>query len=406
MSSIEFATVFAPGAAERPPADVGRVVRDALAILPADARTVAAIVNDPQRHTATGAVWQQLVARIAPTRLRVLVACGSHPAPTSAERRAFEDSIFAGLPPAAAQWHDCRDPELLLIEHVQRRRGASWLGHPWLLESDAVLAVGSVEPHYFAGWTGAHKTCTIGVAATADIEHNHAHALSPSCRPAVLEDNPVADDVLAMLDSLESRKPVAAVNLVQAGRDLLAAAGGSPRDALAACFRCVSAAFVRRIDKPADALVAEVTGPLAESFYQADKGIKNNESAVRDGGGLVLVAACPGGIGQDRFTDLLRRAASYGEALAAVEADGYRLGDHKAVRLRRLTDPACRAVRACVISDGLSAADAALLGLRKAPTVAAALAEAGIDAARDRVVGIRDAGNLCVLPEVEPRRRC
>jgi len=387
--------VFTPGAAELPPADLARAVEDALALLPAEAEDIVVVVNDPQRHTATGAVWRELVARLDPTRLQVLIACGSHAAPPPAQRQAFERATLGEARPAAIDWHDSRASILQAVESADAG-GGGWRGHPWLLESDAVLAVGSLEPHYFAGWTGAHKTCTVGVAAYEAIERNHARALDPRCRPAVLDDNPVADGVLAMLASLESRTPVAAVNLVQVEARILAAAGGSPRSALPACIPAASATFVRRIDARADAVVAEVTGPLGESFYQADKGIKNNEYAVRNGGCLVLVAACPLGVGQDRFLRLLRRAATHAEALAAVRSEGYRLGDHKAVRLRYLTDPACRGVRVYVVSEGLRKTDAAVLGLRKAASPAAALADAGIDPASGPVVWVQDAGNLCV----------
>jgi nickel-dependent lactate racemase len=372
-------------------------VDDALELLSPSLGDLTVLVNDPQRHTATNAVLRLVADRIAPARLRVLVAAGSHPAPPRAARELFERSVLGGITPAAIQWHDCRAADLSAIGPADPST-AVWRGHPWLLESAGVLAIGSVEPHYFAGWTGAHKTATVGVAAHDDIQANHALALSPHCRPTCLDGNPVAEGILAMLGTLEANRPVAAVNLVQAGPDILAAAGGSARTALDAARPSAEAALVRRIDKPADALVAEVAAPLAESFYQADKGIKNNEWAVRDGGCLVLVAACPQGIGQDHFISLLRRAATHAEAVAAVESAGYRLGDHKAVRLRYLTDPACRAVRAYVVSEGLSPADAALLGLLKAPTVAAALADAGIRPGRDSVLHVHDAGNLCAMP--------
>jgi hypothetical protein len=52
-----------------------------------------------------------------------------------------------------------------------------------------------------------------------------------------------------------------------------------------------------------------------------------------------------------------------------------------------------------VVSEGLSDADAAVLGLRRAPSVAAALDVAGIDPAADRVLRVSDAGNTCLLPE-------
>ena len=397
QSTVEGATLLASGAPELPPPDLPRAVDDALRLLSPSTGGIVVLVNDPQRHTATNAVFRIVAQRIAPGRLRVLVAAGSHRAPPRAARQIFERSVLADITPAAIQWHDCRASDLAAIGPAGRQ-GAVWRGHSWLLESGGVFAIGSVEPHYFAGWTGAHKTATIGVAAHGDIEANHALALSPRCRPLCLDGNGVAEGIMTMLGALEARRPVAAVNLVQAGPDILAANGGSARTALDAARPSAEAALVRRIDKPVDALVAEVAGPLAESFYQADKGIKNNEWAVRDGGCLVLAAACPQGIGQDHFVSLLRRAATHAEAVAAVQSAGYRLGDHKAVRLRYLTDPACRAVRMYVVSEGLSPADAALLGLLKAPTIAAALAAAGIRPDRDRVLHVLDAGNLCVIP--------
>jgi nickel-dependent lactate racemase len=319
-------------------------VDDALELLPPSTGGLVVLVNDPQRHTATNAVLRLVADRIAPARLRVLVAAGSHPAPPPAARRAFEKSLLGDIIPAEVQWHECRAADLAPIGRADlgpinpaspaAPDRAVWRGHPWLLEPAGVLAIGSVEPHYFAGWTGAHKTATVGVAAHDDIQANHALALSPRCRPTCLDGNPVAEGILAMLAALEAARPVAAVNLVQAGPDILAAAGGSVRAALDAALPPAEAAFVRRIDKPADALIAEVAGPLAASFYQADKGIKNNDWAVR----------------------------------------------------------------VYVVSEGLSPADAALLGLRKAPTVAAALADAGIRPGRHSVLHVQDAGNLAVMP--------
>lgn len=397
--------VFASGTPDLAPADLARAVDDALATLPGDAGRLTILVNDPQRHTSTGEVLKCLARCLGPAAMRVLIAGGSHPAPSQSLREAFERSILGEIEPAAVAWHDSRSGDLVGIGSSDTSREQSdgvthpWLGHPWLLEADALLAIGSVEPHYFAGWTGAHKTCTIGVASCTDIEANHAHAMSSLCRPAVLDGNPVAEGVFAMLRSLQAARPVAAVDLVQAGDSILAAVGGTPSDALWGAIAPASAAFVRHVNAPVDALIAEVAGPLGESFYQADKGIKNNEWAVRDGGCLVLVAPCPKGIGQDHFTTLLRKAAMHADAVAAVDSAGYRLGDHKAVRLRYLTDPNCRAVRVHVVSEGLSAADSALLGLQKAPTIEAALADAGVRPGLDRVVCVRDAGNVCVLPD-------
>ena len=365
-------------------------VEEALKLLPTAGR-LTIIVNDPQRHTASRCVLEQLTRQTSPSRLRLLIASGSHRTPPEG-RKPFEGRLCEGLGLAGPAWHDSRAETLVPIGPA-----GAWRGHPWLLDCEGVLAIGSVEPHYFAGFAGAHKTCTVGVAAFADIQANHAAALSPASRAARIEGNPVAEGVLAMLAELQALRPVAAVNLVQAGRQILAAVAGPPEEALAQAIPAAEETFVQRIPAPADAIVAEVAGPLGRSFYQADKGIKNTQWAVRDGGCLVLVAACPDGIGQDHFIRLLREAPTHAAAVAVIEARGYRLGDHKAAGLRHLTDPAARGVRAFVVSDGLSAADAALLGLTKAETPSAALARAAVDPAGENVYLVRDAGNVTVL---------
>ena len=152
--------------------------------------------------------------------------------------------------------------------------------------------------------------------------------------------------------------------------------------------------YLRRIDRPADALVLHVEGVLGRSFYQADKAIKNSEWAVRDGGCLVLDAPCPEGVGQSHFMELLREAPTWASAEELLRRRGYRLGDHKAVRLRRLTDR--RGVRVFALCEGLSDEELAVLGFRRCRDVSSALDAAGLDPARDRVYRVADAACVAV----------
>lgn len=373
-------------------ADLRSVVAAVAAHLAPGPQTV--IVNDPQRHTDSAAVLHALADAGRCDDLRILVAAGTHRFEASA-RADFERRLAGQIPQRVGEfaWHDCRSADLEWVS-----LGGPWRAHPWLLEGDRpLLAVGSVEPHYFAGLTGAHKTATIGCAAFDDIQANHAGALAAESRPFALEGNPVYDGVAAMLRALEARRGVQAVNLIQAGETILACAGGEPLSAVHALADPARQAFCRTIDGPADALVLDVAGPLDQSFYQADKAIKNNENAVRDGGLLVLCAACPAGIGQDHFIALLAQAADYAAALAVMAGRGYRLGDHKAVKLRRLTDPAQRGVRVAVVSEGLTAEHCRTLGFAKADSVDAALDAAGLSPARHRIFRVGDAGNTVVL---------
>jgi len=362
---------------------------DACAERLAPTRAVTIAVNDPQRATRTGAVLAALAPALAPKAVRVLVACGTHRFAPEA-RRAFADPLARILPGCQIAWHDCLASDL-----VEIGTAPPWRAHPWLMDpSWALLAIGSVEVHYFAGLTGAHKTVTVGCGDRASIEANHAGALSADSRPGRLAGNPVHEGIAAMLAGLEARRDVVALNLLQAGGRVLSASAGTPTEALEALAPQARALGCREVPSPADALVLEADGVLGASFYQADKAVKNSEWAIRDGGCAVLVAPCPEGIGQDHFMGLLARCPTYRSAADAVGRDGYRLGDHKAVKLRYLTDR--RGVRVFAVSEGLSDEDLRVLGFARSPTVEDALTTAGIDPARDVVYRVPDAANVSV----------
>lgn len=356
-------------------------------------QALTVVVNDPQRQTDSPRVLKILGGLIDSACIRILVATGTHRYSLQ-KMRDFELKLAQGLSIEEIQWHDSRSDKLVPV------RPNGWRAHPWLVEDRPVLGIGSVEPHYFAGFTGVHKTLTIGCAAYADVESNHAAALLPGCCPGRLAGNPVFEGISQMLEDLAASQPLAGVNLVQVGSTIIAAAGDRPLSALKTLTSTAQHAFIQEIDVPADAIIVEAAGPLGQSFYQAEKAIMNNQWAVRNGGVIVLVAPCENGIGQDHFVKLLVQAPTASAAKDIVSRRGYRLGDHKAIGIRMLTDPNCRAIKVFVVSKGISQADTVALGMTKAMSVDQALSAAGIDPIHHRVYRILNAGNLCVITKI------
>ncbi|GIX47987.1 MAG: hypothetical protein KatS3mg131_2198 [Candidatus Tectimicrobiota bacterium] len=365
---------------------------------------ILVLVNDLDRATDTAtalqAVREVLQATGLAPALHFLVATGTHGVP--ARRTAAEKAIFGPLYPWVAgrlTWHHAERSEMAELkvpddEPVRLNR--------LVLEHTYLLPIGSMEPHYFAGVTGPHKTVTIGVLSRDSVERNHAGALHPGSRILATAGNPVYEGILRMVAALQaSGKKIFAINelLDQAGHVLWCAAGDVAA-VLAAGMPLVRERFVHTVDAPADLLVLHVSGPLAKNLYQADKGIKNNEWAVRDGGRMLLVAECPEGVGIDHFLQLLAAAPDLAQAQAVVAARGYRLGDHKAVKLRALTDPAGRGVRLGVVSKGLDADSARLAGMTAYPSVRQAVQAltADLDPRTLRVLVVEDAGNVTVQP--------
>lgn len=371
---------------------VGAGFLDFAAQAAAQSQPLTFLINDAHRFTDTRSFFDVVFGLLddagTPAKSRVLVATGSHRS-ESAERQAHE---HAQLGPwrdrfDEVAWHDAQDPtELVTLGHseVNRRLG----------EGGFYVACGSMEPHYFAGVTGAHKTLTVGVMSLDCLRENHSGAMSPQAAPLRLDNNPVHLGIVATLADLEDAGAhVFALNQVLAGAQCVEVTAGHPLAALSEGLDAVRRAFAVSVERGADVVVAEVGPPLDRDFYQADKGIKNTEAAVRDNGVLVVEAACHAGVGIDHFVKLLGDAPTHSRALRLVEDRGYRLGDHKAVRLRALTDD--RGVCLVIVSPGLDPSLGAVLGAQ-----VFASREQAIQALGPRLQGrgllVRDAGNMAL----------
>ena len=361
------------------------------------ARTLV-LLNDESRATSPELAATLVRAALAASReVSVLFARGSHalegaPLAEHADRALarLSSDERARIPVAH---HDARDAGSLAAH-----AGAHW--NRAVLEADKVLALGSVEPHYFAGWTGAHKTATIGVLGLESIEASHRHALEPDSRVLALDGNPVFDGIAALATSLGDR--LTCVNEVLVGGERLAQATGPWRSALEQVLPAARLAFVRDLEDRVDLLVAQVASPLGRNLYQAEKGVKNSEDAVRDGGSVVLVAGCEDGLGPARFLDALARARTHREAREQARA-AYRLGDHKAVKVRALE---ARGVEWHLVCPGVGERPDAvrivtLAGLRLHDSLDAALAAIRTRSNPGRALLVEDAGNL-VATVVEP----
>lgn len=359
---------------------------------------VTIVINDAHRFTETKLFLDALFAEVdavfakpenpAHPTFRVLVAGGSHIA-NKAERQRHEKHSLGAHDPRFAKvaWHDARD------EGCHSPVGKLVL-HKWMAEGGLFIACGSVEPHYFAGITGAHKTLTVGVMSLESLRANHVHAMSEAATGLRLRGNPVHEAVAAAVTELEaSGARLLALDQVIVDGKIVGCYAGHPLQVLERVLPPVQQSFSHRVGAPVDLVIARVAPPLDRDFYQADKGIKNTECAVRDGGVLILEAACQKGVGIDHFVELLREAPTHAAAAAAVAERGYRLGDHKAVRLRALTDT--RGVRVALVSQHVDASLGKVLGIRIFADRGAAAAWAADSLPPEaRGVIVSDAGNL------------
>jgi len=290
---------------------------------------VLVIINDATRPTPTGSVLAAIGDLLEAHDARFIIATGAHRAPTEDEYRFILGSSY-GRFREKTQAHDARDVSSL-VELGTTRNGTPVSLNRCAVEADRIVVIGSVEPHYFAGYTGGRKAILPGVAGFRTIEVNHKQALDPRAVSLEVDDNPVSQD---MEDTL---------NFVQAGifsimtvldkhQRLASCVAGDIRSSFRKAVDEAEAVFAVRMAKRADVVISVAKNPMDINLYQAQKAIENGSLATADGGILILVASCWDGVGDDAYLNLLGSALSPGEVLGKI-AKGYKLGYHKAAKM-------------------------------------------------------------------------
>jgi len=349
--------------------------------------SLVVVVNDPDRDTDSASALHAIRADVGNRAIRVVFATGSH-VWGDAARAAHEAPLRAASgAPTEFVWHDGVAGAHVAVGPA--RLDAAVAG------ARDLVGVGSVEPHWFAGLTGAHKTLTVGVMHRDDIAASHVHAMSAHARPFRLDGNPVHEGFVRALAALCDGRRVVALNHV--GPRWF---GAAPLACLAQAAAVARARWSRIVSPPLDFLVAVVDPPLSRTLYQAEKGIKNSESAVADGGTILLDAACELGLGPDRFFQMLLAAPDVETSRRLIDRDGYRLGDHKAHRLRALQ---ARGVRIGIVSADFAKATADAAGLQcfASRDEAASMLRARVSTRHrgaPRGAVVEDAGNMVVEP--------
>jgi nickel-dependent lactate racemase len=287
------------------------------------------IVNDATRPTPTRAVLDAIAGELERADARFIVATGAHRAPTEEEYRQILGAHYERLRPLTTA-HDARDPGSL-VDLGRTRNGTPILLNRAVFEARRIVVVGSVEPHYFAGYTGGRKAFLPGVAGYATIEANHRLALDPRASALALDDNPVSQDMEDALRLIE--KPIFSVmTVLDKHQALVACEAGDIRASFRAAVERANAIFAVGLPRRADIVVSVARFPMDIDLYQSQKAIENGALATADGGILILVASCRDGVGDTAFLELLGSSQSPAQALKRI-GEGYRLGYHKAAKM-------------------------------------------------------------------------
>ncbi len=296
------------------------------------AKTVLVIVNDYTRPTPNYEILKLIDGLLKEYEVKYIVACGSHRQPNEKEfRQIFGD--FYESHKAEIIVHNADDNTSLFFLGKTRFGTPVWLNKA-ILWADKIITINSVEPHYFAGFTGGRKSFIPGIAGLETITQNHKLVLNPKAITLNLTGNPIHEDMTEITKMIP--KQVFSIQLaLDANHKLLSIKFGDILKSFYDSIEDAKRIFCIPIKEKADIVITVVQHPYNVNFYQSQKAMENAKLALKENGIIIAVSKCFQGVGEDNFIKFLSSCSTPKQALKRAEKE-FKIGYQKVVRLSLL----------------------------------------------------------------------
>ena len=229
--------------------------------------------------------------------ITILISTGYHRGTTQEELISkFGEEIVANEKIVV---HDCDNSPLVHIGTLPS--GGDLIINKLVVDADLVCAEGFIEPHFFAGFSGARKSILPGIASRTTVMANHCSEFiaDPHARTGLLKGNPIHKD---MVFAARTAKLAFICNVViNAEKEAIFAVAGDMEAAHE--VGCEFLSSLCKVDaKPADIVISTNGGyPLDQNIYQAVKGMTAAEATVKPGGVIIMLAKSNDGHGGEHF---------------------------------------------------------------------------------------------------------
>lgn len=265
--------------------------------------------------------------------------------------------------------------------------------------ADLKIAVGLIEPHFMAGFSGGRKLICPGIAGieTIKVWHGPDFLEHPNATTGVLTGNPVHEE-----NTWIARRAGCDFILnvvIDTARAPLKIVAGDMEAAFHAGVDFVRDIVTDSVPEAVDVVVTSSAGyPLDTTFYQAVKGMVAALPIVKPGGTIVLAASLSQGIGSREFQSLFEENTTLDEALQGILSKSRWTMDQWQVEEM---GKVLRQARVKVVSDGLPAETLARLYVESSPSVEQAVAESLAEYGSEATVAVIPKGPY-VVAQVAP----
>ena len=295
-------------------------------------KDIVFIVNDGTRPTPTAKVLDALSKRMDLRKARYLIATGTHRDMTQEEYNFVFGPHYNNLKDRIIS-HDAKKSECV---HLGRsKNGTDMEVNKIAVDADRLVIITSVEPHYFAGYTGGRKSFLPGVASYKTIEQNHKLAMSMEAQSLVLKGNPVHEDMMDALEVIKGKKIFSIQMVLDRHQNVYKVAAGELNKAFDTAVEWANEVFSVPIPEKADVVISVAPYPMDVDLYQSQKALDNGKWALKEGGKIIMVSKCREGIGHPTFLQQLSSSKDPKIVLENLRKE-YKLGYHKAAKMAEI----------------------------------------------------------------------
>ena len=358
--------------------------------------TACILICDITRPVPNGIILSKLIKELHAAGLRfdditVLVATGLHRPNEGRELLELIGNQWV-LDTVKVFNHFARNDD----DHVYlgtTSRGTPVKVDPRFVDADIRIAIGLVEPHFVAGYSGGRKVIAPGICHHDTITFFHTARFfeDPRAENCILEGNPLHEDQLEIVDMVRGSL---AINCVIDEKHQLSFVNfgeirASHEDAVRFVRRYVEIPMSRKFKT----VVTSSAGyPLDKTYYQTIKGIVGAKDVLEQGGNLFIVSECSEGMGSSDFVTAQKRLIKLGMNgfLEDILKKQHASIDEWNTELQLKT---MRVGNVHLFSEGLSETDASLTGVHTVRSHKA------LHEAIQRSVAASDDRSIAVIPE-------
>ncbi|MDD1720539.1 MAG: nickel-dependent lactate racemase [Euryarchaeota archaeon] len=298
--------------------------------------TVVIIVSDITRPTPTSTLLPHVLdalhsAKVASGQITIVFALGIHRLLTSSEmERLVGQRVFDHYRCVNHDPNDC-------LYVGTTKQGTQVYANPIVVNADVKICLGTVELHYFAGYSGGYKSLLPGICSRKTIEANHKLMLKPDAAAGRL-DSPVRRD---LEEAGELIGCDFVLNIVlNPKKQIVRAVAGHPVYAHREGVKTVDSMYIIPIKELADVVIVSAGGaPKDINLFQSQKALDNAQYALKEGGSIILAAECPEGLGERVFERWVNEARNKQELIDRLDY-AFEIGGHKAGLLAKLAQKA------------------------------------------------------------------